>query len=73
MKRLVAAIVIALLAFAAPAAAKGKGPTQQQVRDAVRPSPAPRIIIDIIFPPFRTLVDDPVLPETKVVTGQWFD
>jgi hypothetical protein len=34
MKRLVAAIVIALLAFAAPAAAKGKGPTQQQVRDA---------------------------------------
>jgi hypothetical protein len=46
---------------------------QRQLREALRPSPGPRVIIDIIFPPFRTTVDDPVLPETKVVTGQWFD
>jgi hypothetical protein len=46
---------------------------QRQLRDALRPTPGPRIIIDIIFPPFRTTVDDPVLPEKKVVTGQWFD
>ena len=46
---------------------------QQQLRDALRPAPAPRVIIDIIFPPFRTLVDDPVLPDKKVVVGQWYD
>ena len=46
---------------------------QQRLRDALRPAPAPRIIIDITFPPFRTLIDDPVLPEKRVVTGQWYD
>jgi len=46
---------------------------QQQLRDALRPAPGPRVIIDIIFPPFRTLVDDPVLPEKKTVVGQWYD
>ncbi len=46
---------------------------QQQLRDAIKPAPAPRVIIDIIFPPFRTLVDDPVLPDKKVVVGQWYD
>jgi hypothetical protein len=35
---------------------------------------APRIIVDILFPPFRTTIDDPTYPErTKVVTGQWYD
>jgi len=46
---------------------------QQQLREAVQPAPGPRVIVDIIFPPFRTIVDDPVLPEKKVVTGQWYD
>ncbi len=46
---------------------------QEQLREALRPAPGPRVLIDIIFPPFRTTVDDPVLPEKKVVTGQWYD
>jgi hypothetical protein len=46
---------------------------QAQLQEALRPSPAPRVIIDILFPPFRTTVDDPDLPEKKVVVGQWYD
>jgi len=46
---------------------------QRQLREAVTAAPAPRVIIDITFPPFRTLIDDPALPEQKVVTGQWYD
>lgn len=35
---------------------------------------APRIIVDILFPPFRTTIEDETYPEkTKVVTGQWYD
>jgi hypothetical protein len=31
------------------------------------------VIIDVLFPPFKTTIDDPVLPEKKTVVGQWFD
>jgi len=31
------------------------------------------VIIDIIFLPFRTLVDDPIVPDKKVIVGQWYD
>ena len=54
---------------------------QQQLRDALKPAPAPRVIIDITFPPFRTLIDDLTLevdviearvsksrPETGIIT-----
>jgi len=33
----------------------------------------PRIIVDILFPPFKTTIDDPELPEKKIVVGQWYD
>lgn len=46
---------------------------QQQLQDALRPEPGPRVIIDVLFPPFKTTIDDPVLPEKKTVVGQWFD
>jgi hypothetical protein len=46
---------------------------QQALQDLTRPVAAPRLIIDVLFPPFRTTVDDPRLPEPKTVTGQWFD
>jgi hypothetical protein len=46
---------------------------QQALQELTRPVAAPRLIIDVLFPPFRTTVDDPRLPETKTVTGQWFD
>ncbi|MFN0070277.1 MAG: hypothetical protein ACKVVP_02160 [Chloroflexota bacterium] len=34
---------------------------------------APRIIVDVLFPPFRTTIDDPAYDGVKVVTGQWYD
>ena len=46
---------------------------QQRLEESLRPDPAPRVIIDILFPPFKTTVDDPALPEKKTVVGQWFD
>lgn len=46
---------------------------QQQLMERLTPQPAPRVIIDILFPPFKTTVDDPALPEKKTVVGQWFD
>lgn len=33
----------------------------------------PRIIVDVLFPPFRTTIDDPAYGDVKVVTGQWYD
>lgn len=33
----------------------------------------PRIIVDVLFPPFRTTIDDPTYDGVKVVTGQWYD
>jgi len=46
---------------------------QRRLEESLRPDPAPRVIIDVLFPPFKTTVDDPVLPEPKTVVGQWFD
>ena len=38
-----------------------------------RTSVQPRIIVDVLFPPFKTTIDDPALPEKKTVVGQWYD
>lgn len=46
---------------------------QRQLHERLRPEPTPRVIVDILFPPFRTTIDDPECPEKKTVTGQWFD
>jgi hypothetical protein len=46
---------------------------QRLLAERLRPEPSPRVIVDILFPPFKTTVDDPVLPEPKTVVGQWFD
>jgi len=45
---------------------------EKSLRDQLRPAPSPRVIVDILFPPFRTTIDDPAA-ESKTVTGQWFD
>jgi hypothetical protein len=37
------------------------------------PSAAPRLLIDIIFPPFKTTVDDPRFPPKRTIVGQWYD
>ena len=46
---------------------------QRQLEERTRAAPAPRVIVDILFPPFKTTIDDPVLPDTRTVVGQWFD
>ena len=33
----------------------------------------PRIIVDILFPPFKTTILDDAYPGPKVITGQWYD
>src|SRR5215831_9630399 len=45
---------------------------QRQLVERLRPAPSPRVIVDILFPPFRTTIDDPA-EESKTVTGQWYD
>jgi hypothetical protein len=46
----------------------------QEELDAVRrPDVAPRVIVDILFPPFKTVIDDPVYPGKKTIVGQWYD
>lgn len=43
----------------------------QQLR---APQPGPRLLIDLLFPPFRTTVDDPAYPGgQRTFEGQWYD
>jgi hypothetical protein len=35
--------------------------------------PAPNVLIDILFPPFKTTVEDDAYPEKITFTGQWLD
>jgi hypothetical protein len=44
----------------------------EQLAQSVR-SPSPTIIVDVLFPPFKTTIDDPAYPENKTVVGQWYD
>jgi hypothetical protein len=46
---------------------------ETQVGQLRRSEPKPRVIIDILFPPFKTTIDDPALPEKRTVVGQWDD
>jgi len=43
------------------------------LRDLARPQPGLRVAIDVLFPPFKTTIDDPGYPEKRTVTGQWYD
>ena len=38
-----------------------------------RASVQPRIIVDVLFPPFKTTIDDPAVAEKKTIVGQWYD
>jgi hypothetical protein len=33
----------------------------------------PRIIVDILFPPFKTTIDDPEVADKRTIVGQWYD
>jgi len=45
---------------------------QEWVQALVTPDPRPRVLIDILFPPFKTTIEDPRYPK-KTVAGQWYD
>jgi hypothetical protein len=46
---------------------------RQKLDRLARASLQPRIIVDVLFPPFKTTIDDPAYVEKKTVTGQWYD
>jgi hypothetical protein len=46
---------------------------RQKLDRLARASTQPRIIVDILFPPFKTTIDDPDVPEKKTIVGQWYD
>jgi uncharacterized coiled-coil protein SlyX len=45
---------------------------QERIRQLQRPA-TPRFIVDVLFPPFKTTIDDPAVPEKRTVVGQWYD
>ena len=46
---------------------------RRKLDELARGKPSPFIIVDVLFPPFRTTIDDPAYPDKRVVTGQWYD
>jgi hypothetical protein len=46
---------------------------EQALADITRPQPGLRVGIDVLFPPFRTTIDDPAYPDKRTITGQWYD
>ena len=46
---------------------------RQKLDRLARASVQPRIIVDVLFPPFKTTIDDPAYPDKPTVTGQWYD
>ena len=52
----------------------GKDPDgKKMIEEIAKPAPSLRVGIDVLFPPFRTTIDDPSVPEKKTVIGQWYD
>jgi hypothetical protein len=46
---------------------------RQRLDRLARAGRQPTIIVDVLFPPFKTTIDDPAYAERKTVTGQWYD
>ena len=45
----------------------------RQEIEALRAPAGPRMLIDILFPPFKTTIDDPAYPEKVEIVGPWYD
>lgn len=45
---------------------------EEWIQRLVRPVPTPRVLIDVLFPPFKTTIEDPSYPR-KTIAGQWYD
>jgi hypothetical protein len=41
--------------------------------EETRAPAGPRMLIDILFPPFKTTIDDPAYPEKREIVGPWYD
>jgi hypothetical protein len=50
----------------------GAPQVEEWLQNLMRPEPKPRVLVDILFPPFKTTIEDPKL-ERRTVTGQWYD
>lgn len=46
---------------------------RRTIERLTRGQPAPRIIVDVLFPPFKTTIDDPAYPDRRTIVGQWYD
>jgi hypothetical protein len=46
---------------------------RQKLERLSRATTEPRIIVDVLFPPFKTTIDDPAYTEKKTIVGQWYD
>lgn len=49
---------------------------QEQLRRTIqelRAPAGPRMLIDILFPPFKTTIDDPAYAEKREIVGPWYD
>jgi hypothetical protein len=46
---------------------------EEELQQLRRAEIAPRVIVDVLFPPFKTTIDDPAYPEQKIIVGQWYD
>lgn len=50
----------------------GAPQVEEWLQNLARPDPKPRVLVDILFPPFKTTIEDPKL-ECRTVSGQWYD
>jgi hypothetical protein len=75
-------VVAAALAESAPgirqlleAMAEEQRRMQAQMEELYKSAmpPGPRMLIDILFPPFKTTIDDPAYPEPRTIVGPWYD
>ena len=41
--------------------------------EELRAPAGPRMLIDILFPPFKTTIEDPAYPEKVEIVGPWYD
>jgi hypothetical protein len=46
---------------------------EKQFAELMRPQPGLRVAIDVLFPPFRTTIDDAAYAEKRTIVGQWYD
>lgn len=46
---------------------------EDRFQELTRPQPGLRVAIDVLFPPFRTTIDDPAYPDKRTIVGQWYD